>query len=87
MATRNFHFPAVPSDVVEDRFGYHPPNNDKIKEGHEQIRAWAGEFAVNLNENLPECDEKHKALERLQEVMFWANAAVALNQEFAGEQE
>lgn len=87
MSDRSFTFPATPTNKVVERFGYHPPNNDHIRDGHEAVREECGVLAAFLNENLPEGREKSTALTKLQEVMFWANAAIALEQEFAGETE
>lgn len=45
---------------------------------HEDVRAVIIALAVDLNAMLPEGREKATTFTKLQEVMFWANAAVAM---------
>lgn len=60
------------------RFEYKRPDGDKVIK-HEDVRASVISLATDLNAILPEGREKATAFTKLQEVMFWANAAVALN--------
>lgn len=44
---------------------------------HGDVRAHALALAIVLNELLPEGREKSKAMTKLEETMFWANAALS----------
>lgn len=46
---------------------------------YEENRAFARDFALWLNDMLPESREKALALTHLDEVVFWANASIARN--------
>jgi hypothetical protein len=63
---------------MENRFTYHSPS-DAQKEQFEMIRRIAYAYAVQLNELCPDGREKALALTKLDEVVFWANAAIARN--------
>jgi len=64
-----------PSDI-DNRFTYHAPDAVKV-EKHEFVRRDVGTLANRLNDSLPEGREKSLAITHLEEVMFWANAAIA----------
>lgn len=61
---------------LENRFNYHPPYGDK-KERHEAIREECRLLAYTLKERMPAGREASLALTKLEEAMFWANAAIA----------
>ena len=61
---------------IEWDFAYHPPNPQRAKE-HEHIRATLREVAADLMEILPPGREAALARTKLEEAMFWANAAIA----------
>jgi hypothetical protein len=65
---------------INNRFVYHAPTDERRKT-HENIRMECMALAHFLNESLPEGREKSLAITNLEEVMFWANAAVAREQE------
>jgi hypothetical protein len=65
------------SDEIDHRFTYHAPTPTRVVL-HEDVRRDCRELAHVLNETLPEGREKSLALTHLQEVMMWANAAIAL---------
>lgn len=69
----------TPSDI-DHRFTHHPPTAIKV-ERHESVRADAKALAHRLNETLPEGREKSLAITHLEEVVFWANAAIARSYE------
>lgn len=77
-------FPRVSNDEVSERFAHHAPSSDHIIEAHQTVRETFTQVAVLLNDNLAEGREKSAALTALQEAAMWANASVAINQEWDG---
>jgi len=71
---------AQPDEIIQDRFAYHPPSTDLVRETHERIRDEFGDIALFMNEMLPEGREAAIVQTKLEEAMFWANAAIARNQ-------
>ena len=66
--------------LVEDlahRFNYHPPLTDVRRRQHELVRADCLALAQTLDEALPDGREKSLAITKIEEAMFWANAALA----------
>lgn len=61
---------------VEKRFTYHAPKGDQ-QTRYEAIRGHAKSFAMVLEAMVPESREKSLAITKLEEVMMWANAAIA----------
>ena len=60
---------------LDNRFQYHAPDADR-KLHHQGVRDSCRLLAGTLN-SLPEGREKSLAMTKLEEVMFWANAAIA----------
>jgi hypothetical protein len=60
-----------------DRFRHHPPRTADRERDHERVRAFCTSAALALDRLLPEGREKVRALTKLEEVMFWGNAAIA----------
>jgi hypothetical protein len=60
------------------RFDYHPPRTNETKLRHEQVRETLLSAADQLVEltGAP-CREQSTAITKLEEAMFWANAAIA----------
>jgi hypothetical protein len=67
------------SSDLKKRFTYHPPKEGQPQR-YEDIRADALKFADRLDMFCPECREKSLAITKLEEVVFWANAAIARNE-------
>jgi hypothetical protein len=70
---------AIDTDFdLRNRFGYHAAD-DSVKQGrHERARSTMYTTAVRLDELLPpNCRETALAITKLEEAMFWANAAIA----------
>jgi hypothetical protein len=61
---------------LEKRFTYHPPTDAKVQI-HQGIREELLATAESIGILLPEGREKSLFLTKLEEAMFWANAAVA----------
>lgn len=64
---------------IAKRFTYHPPKPGQ-PERYEAIRAMAKEFAERIVIETPESREQSLALTKLEETVFWANAAIARNE-------
>lgn len=63
---------------LENRFTYHPPNDERAAT-HNVIRTLLLATAERFDSQLPDGREKSLALTKLEEAMFWANAAIARN--------
>lgn len=68
------------SKELAHRFAYHKPSSEEVGDRHSYIRRELGALAEDLNELLPDGREKSTAITRLEEAMFWANAAIARHQ-------
>lgn len=68
----------IPADLAH-RFQYHPPTSPGAKEAHEAVRSQLSEVAEQLGRLFPEGAGREQALflAKVEEAMFWANAAVA----------
>ena len=63
-------------DDLENRFNYHKP--DEIKVGqHELVRNECLKLARVIVVTTPEGREQSLAITKIEEAMFWANAALA----------
>ena len=66
---------------INKRFTYHPPIAELNQaERYEDIRESARLFALGLTNQCPESRELSLAITKLEEVVFWANAAIARNE-------
>jgi hypothetical protein len=68
----------ITRDELARRFNHHPPLNDETVHRHQQVR----ETCLTAAEEIIEATgaptrEQSLALTKLEEVMFWANAAIA----------
>lgn len=64
---------------LDNRFTYHAPNGDQ-PERYEEIRSAAKELAKFIVVNTPSSREQSLAVTKLEEAVFWANAAIARNE-------
>ena len=65
----------TPADL-DNRFKHHTPTQSKIMK-HEVVRARCRDLATTLVDVCPPSRECNKAIEHLEEVMMWSNAAIA----------
>lgn len=66
----------APEDIAH-RFAFHAATTDEKRDAHTSVRQHCRRLADVLNESLPDGREKSLAITGLEEVMFWANAAIA----------
>lgn len=67
-----------PEDI-EHRFAFHAATTQEKRDEHTSVRQRCRQLADSLNEALPDGREKAVVMTKLEEVMFWANAAIARN--------
>lgn len=68
---------AIDHDELSHRFQFHPASTEDVRDRHQSVRElfeYAGHRAAVL---CPESRELSLALTKIEEAMFWANAAVA----------
>lgn len=68
-------------DELRERFNYHTPPSYKVVQAHESVRAVCFGAATTFVENLPTSAEQTLAIRKIEEAMFWANAAIARGHE------
>lgn len=64
---------------VENNFTYHKPHGDQPQR-YEGIRAAGKQLAQHVLATTPASREQSLALTKIEEAIFWANAAVARNE-------
>lgn len=69
---------AITIEEIEQRIIYHPPNEMAVAK-HTAIRKTIGDATIHFANELPEGREASLAITKLEEAMFWANAAIARN--------
>lgn len=67
------------ADQIDKAFTYHPPKGDEAAR-YGSIREQARSLALNLANTCPPSRELSLALTKLEEVVMWANAAIARNE-------
>lgn len=68
-------------EEITHRFAFHAAPDEEKRDAHTSVRVACAELAHKLNGRLPEGREKALAVTKLEEVMFWANAALARDTE------
>ena len=64
---------------IENRFTYHAPRGNQVDRYHE-IRKAGLDFANLINCKCLDSPEKSLAIRKIEEAVFWANAAIARNE-------
>jgi hypothetical protein len=64
---------------IENNFKYHSPKDDQPQR-YEEIREAAKNLANVINRNTPASREQSVAFTQLEDVVMWANAAIARNE-------
>ncbi len=64
---------------LEHRFAFHAATTEEKKAEHGSVRDACLKLALFINEKVPDGREKSLAITNLEEVMLWANAAIARN--------
>ena len=67
----------ITEDDLDNRFTYHPPTDPAVRGRHEDARAIARTAATEFVDLLPPGREASLAITKLEEALFWANAAIA----------
>lgn len=65
------------SKDLEHRFAFHPASDEEKRSAHGSVRQICLDAALRLDERMPEGREKALVFTKLEEAMFWANAAIA----------
>lgn len=64
---------------LENRFAFHPATDNEKINSHTSVRIHCLELAMFINKKVPEGREKSLAITHLEDVMMWANADIARN--------
>ena len=67
----------VTAKDINNRFDFHAAPTAEKKMEHTSIRVACKELAIKINSSVPDGREKATALTKIEEAMFWANAAIA----------
>jgi hypothetical protein len=68
-----------PEDLTR-RFTHHPPRTPTVANHHATVRGACAGLAATIVDHCPPCREQALALTKIEEAMFWANAAIARQQ-------
>ena len=61
-------------------FTYHPPFGDQA-DRYTRLRGYGKNLAIQITVNTPKSREQSLALTNLEQALFWANAAIARNEQ------
>lgn len=76
----NYEVTTVTGKMLENNFRYHSPIDDQ-PDRYVHLREMAKELAYTIVRNTPPSREQSLALTNLEQAIFWANAAIARNEE------
>ena len=66
-------------EQIENNFTYHAPKGDQTGR-YQEIREAAKMLRIDISRFTPKSREQSLAITKLEEVVFWANAAIARNE-------
>ena len=69
---------------LDERFTHHPPTHEGIAQAQRDLRHAARMMARVVEELCPDGREKALAMTKLEEAMFWGDAAIARKQVVGG---
>jgi hypothetical protein len=69
--------------ALRRRFSYHQPNTDEKIARHQRVRDACFEAADEIRQVTEPSREQSTAITKIEEAMFWANAAIARPKEDA----
>ncbi|QFG12548.1 hypothetical protein PBI_TOAKA_48 [Mycobacterium phage Toaka] len=72
-----YHDTHASQDDITHRFAFHAATTEEKKADHGTVRATLADAAHDLDALVPPGREKALAITKLEEAMFWANAAIA----------
>lgn len=64
---------------LDHRFDFHPANTEEKRNEHSSVRMKMKDLAEYVAENVPDGREQALAITKIEEAMFWTNAAIARN--------
>lgn len=67
------------NQTLDRFFTYHPPKDANQIARYTQIRDKAKRLAIVIAETVPDCEERSIAINKIREVVMWANAGIACN--------
>jgi hypothetical protein len=67
----------IGKEDINNRFAFHPATTAEKRAVHGSVRATCWDAAVAIDLACPDGREKSLAITKLEEAMFWANAAIA----------
>jgi hypothetical protein len=76
-----FHSTEQSTKDIAHRFAFHAATTSEKRATHGSVRDALGAVAHTVDVLVPVGREKALAITKLEEAMFWANAAIARNQE------
>jgi hypothetical protein len=71
--------PQRPDPDLEKRFTHHPPKEGQPQK-YDELRDVAKWLAYKIKNHTPPSREQSLALTKIEEAVFWANAAIARNE-------
>lgn len=71
------------TEDINHRFAFHAASTQEKRDEHTSARAACRDAALVIDELCPPTREKALAITKLEEAMFWANAAIARSPEWS----
>lgn len=68
-------------DDLDSKFDHHPSTSEDIADAHQTVRNTLRTACEVLDDLILDGREKSLAITKIEEAMFWSNAAIARSQE------